>query len=158
MKKILVCLLVLTILLTGCKNKEKTIQEKPNTMYSFNRLYFNLPEDYIKKTDDYYFINKEENGLKEVISVEFRLNQNVEDDIETFIEKDSSWFPNINSIVPIDINTKTWYKVNGEIGGFLYYIKDGSDVYSIMINPLITTNNRVYDTIGILEGNLILIK
>ena len=157
MKKVLLSLLVITLLFTGCGSKKEE-QNKPNTMYSYNRLYFNLPEEYNKKTNDYYFINSEENGIKEVISVEFRLSQNIEDDIETFIQNDSSWFPDTTSIVPTDINGQKWYKVNGKFGGFLYYIKDDKDVYSIIINPLITTNSRVYDTIGILEGNLYLTK
>lgn len=147
MKKVLVSLLILTLFITGCQKKE----DIPNTMYSFNNLYFNLPEGFSKQNDSYYFINSGD----EVISVEFKIKENVTEDILEFIKSDSEWFPNIEKINETNINGKKWYKVNSQFGSYLYYIKYKNNVYGIEINPLITTKTRVRDTILTLEGNLI---
>lgn len=95
---------------------------------------------------------------KEIISVEFKYVEYYEQDLRKYIEFDSAWVPNMNTIEEKSINGKKWIRMRSTTGNILYYYKDNNSIYGIEIIPLKATNDRLFDTYMTLEGNLLVIN
>ena len=181
MKKKLLFLILLLLLVVGCgakkekygvvstlEQKEEEVKNSPEEekdddkgtgtvinkgMYTYEGLSFNLPSEFSKKTDNFYYINNDE----ETISITFGVTTSVEDSLKDYLSNDSYRFPDMNTLEILKINNVEWYKLNGEYGDIvLYYCKVENKIYYIVINPLLSTVNRIEEIEGVLEKSLVI--
>lgn len=163
-KKILFVLLAIVTLFTmsGCGSKKesndnKETQEENQTeykegKYSIDDLTFDLYEGFKKSYDDnIYQLANDENG----IAIYFYHDKNIKTSLDEYIKSDPNDFlPNTDKISAITLNGNEWQKGVTNDGAYIYYIKRGNDVYSIMILPMYTTKATLNDVISTLENSL----
>ena len=174
MKKIIISLIaVLAIFsITACKGKDtnNTNDKKTKTQeskkqeresiknqqgyqegqYKIDDLTFNLPDGYELNGDNRYTYTDTSNAL----IVELYVDDNV-DDIYTFIGKDKhSFYPTVEDLKETNINGNTWLKGETIDNAVVYYIKDGSKVYSVMLSPVFTLASMFEDLVNTFESSL----
>ena len=82
------------------------------------------------------------------------VDNNVED-LNTFIEKDThSFYPTIEGLKEININGNIWLKGKTIDNTIVYYIKDGTKAYSIMLSPVFTLKGMFDNLVNTFEENL----
>ncbi len=171
-KKIIFSLLVIVALftITGCRsnNKPSTNTDKPEDKkqeeresiknqkgyqegkYSIDDLTFNLPDGYTLDGDNRYTYRDTSNAL----IVELYVDDHIEN-LKSFIEKDThSFYPTIEALSDTVINGNTWLKGKTIDNTIVYYIKDGSKAYSIMLSPVFTTSGMLDNLVNIFESSL----
>lgn len=172
MKKIIFSLLVIVALftLTGCgsNNKTNTNTDKPEDKkdeiresiknqvgyqegkYFIDNLTFNLPDGYELTGDNYYTYRDTNNAL----IVELYVDEHIEN-LKSFIERDThSFFPTIEGLSDTTINGNTWLKGKTIDNTVVYYIKDGSKAYSVMLSPVFTTSGMFDNLVNTFETSL----
>lgn len=167
-KKIILGLLVLVSLftITGCGSKEES-NNKDNTKkveresiknqqgyqegkYKILDLTFNLPDGYELDGENRYTYRDTSNAL----IVELYVDDNVED-LRTFIKKDTHLFyPTMEGLKETNINGNTWLKGTTIDNTIVYYIKDGSKAYSVMLSPVFTLKGMVDNLVNTFETSL----
>ena len=168
MKKRLLFLLLILLLLTGCgqkkteygivKEPEKKEEQKEEpsptkkNKYSYDKISFNLPESYTRKSDNYYFINNDD----VTISVDIKRIDDIGIELEDYVKKDDSKYLNLDTLKEVIINNQKWIKVNSKYNLILYYLKYETKVYQVEINPLYPNETVLNETIKMLEETLTL--
>ena len=168
--KILLSIFVLLTIftLTGCgSNKEnnssnnidknqvekesiKNQQGYQEGQYFIGDLTFSLPSGYELDGKDRYTYRDTNNAL----IVELYVDDNVED-LTSFIKKDThSFYPTIDTLKETDINGNKWLKGKTIDNTIVYYIKDGSKAYSIMLSPVFTTSGTFDKLVATFEPSL----
>ncbi len=132
--------LMLTILV-GCELKVKTNETNTtnetkkvvdNSHLCYKKLCFGLPNEYEFREDNVFVINNK----MQTIRVEVSYKENVTDELTEYIKNDGKE-ADLETLETKSINGKTWSKVSSFKGETFYYIKEGNNVYSVEIYPVI---------------------
>lgn len=148
-KRILLSLLLFLsiFMVAGCGKKE---EEKEIEYYEFNDLKFKLPSEYEKVKEDFYQVA----GNGENITVEFKIEENTKQELKEYINNESDWIVDVDSLEGKKINGTKWLKTENQLRCIIYYAKVGKDIYGIQINPATTTVERINDTYTTLEETM----
>lgn len=129
------------------KNQEGFVEGK----YSINNLTYNINDSFENQGNNRFALNDGTNG----IMIELFVNSSFAGTLDEYIAKDENHFyPNTKSLEEAIINGNPWLKGKTTDNGIIYYIKDGSSIYSIMISPLYTSKSFFDDLVTTFENSL----
>ena len=158
-KKVFLVLLVLVgvFTLTACGGNKKDDIHPNQTgyvegKYSIDDLTFNLSEGFKRIYEENFYELVDDNND---ITIYFYHDKEVDVNINDFIEADPHGFlPNMEKMAVTIINGNEWYKGITDDNNYVYFIKLGEDVYSILILPTIATDATLTGVISTLENSL----